>query len=149
MAFNYWKFMASPHGGTSSSRRKRRGKTEKPGVPWFVSTTFVIATLRILFVTLLLLALAVGVDDPLPGWIDALIIAHGAAMIVALVFVLNGFGWARLAWAALSLAILGFVQDPLIIYVLVFDLLVLVVFVLPPSNRYMTACAAARHGKNG
>jgi len=143
---SYWRFMASPHGGSSSGKKRRR-KTEKPGVPWFVSVTFVIAILRILVVTLFLLALAVAVDDPLPGWIDGLIIAHGAAMIVALVFVLNGFGWARLAWAALSLAILGFVQDPLVIYVLVFDLLVLVVFVLPPSNRYMAACAAARHGK--
>ncbi|MCL2652199.1 MAG: hypothetical protein FWD63_00200 [Propionibacteriaceae bacterium] len=143
MAFNYWKFMSSPH-STGRSRKKRGDKTEKPGVPWLISLTCAIATLWVLFVTLLLLAVAIGFGDPLPGWMDALIIAYGVAIIVALVFVLNGFGWARLAWAVLSLAILGFLQDPLIIYVLVFDLLVLVLLLLPPSSRYMKACAASR-----
>jgi len=148
MAFNYWKFMASPHATASRHPRKRRGKTDKPGVPWFISVTLFVALLRVVAVTLLLLAISVGLDDPLPRWFDGIIIVYGATMIVALVFILNGFGWARLAWLLLSLALLGFIQDVIIVPVLIFDLAVLVVLILPPSNRYMTACAAARHGRN-
>jgi len=138
--------MASPHGGVSSSRPKRRGVPVKPGVPWFVSVTFFVAVLRVLAFTLLLLVVAIGFDPPSPRWLDALIMAHGAAMITALVFVLNGFGWARLAWLVLSLAQFALLADIITVWVVAFDLVVLVILLIPPSNRYMTGCAAARRG---
>ena len=152
MAFDFWRFMSSPHGGVPSQGRASTGRTtaktpEKPGVPWFVSLICVIAIVRVLIVTLLLLALSAGGDDPMPRWFDGLLLIYGAAMIAVAVFILNGFGWARLAWLVASLAIIAFLQDPIVIYVLVFDLLLLLVLVLPPSNRYMSACAAARGRK--
>jgi len=146
MAFDFWRFMSSPHGTASPSRQSRRRKTDKPGVPWFISATFFVGVLGVLAGALVLLALSVGLNDAMPGWFDALILVHGAALIGTLVFVLNGFGWARLAWVVLCLAQLAFDQGIVTRYFLIFDLTVLVVLVLPASNRYMTACAAARHG---
>ena len=138
--------MASPHGAPQPAKKQAAKNlgTEKPGLPWFISVTFFVAVLRVLVVTLLLLALAVGLDDPMPRWFDGLILAYGGAMIAALLFILNGFGWARLAWVVLSLVIIAFLQDPIVLYVLAFDLVILLVLVLPPCNRYMTACAGAR-----
>jgi len=155
MAFDFWRFMASPHGSTSGGtgsyrRQKRRGtptKAEKPRVPWFISVTFFVALLRVIAVTVLMLALSAAFDDPLPGWFNVLLLVYGAAMAAALVFVLNGFGWARLAWAVLAAAIICFVQDPVILWVIAFDLVVLLVLFLPPSNRYMTGCAEARRNR--
>jgi len=150
MAFDFWRFMASPHGSVSPSGKSGRGKpasTKKPGVPWLVSVTFFVALLRVLVVTFLLLALAAGLDDPMPTWFDALLLAYGAALIVVLVFVLNGFGWARLAWVVGSLTIIAFLQNPIVGYVLVFDLVVLLVLVMPASNRYMAGCADARRSR--
>jgi len=150
MPFDFWRFMASPSSAGGASRRggaRKRGRKGKPGVPWWISVLFFVALLRVLLGTLILYGLSLAVDEPMPAWFDALILVHGVAMIVALVFILNGFGWARLAWLALAFAQLGFDQGELTRYFLIFDIAALIVLTLPASGRYMAACAGARSAR--
>jgi len=139
--------MASPNDAVEKNRRqkKRRPKSPDTRVPWSLSVAFFVDVARVLLGTLLLVGLSLGSGDfVMPGWFVALLIIHGAAMIAALILVLNGFGWAR--WVVLALALLQllFDQTQVTRYFLVVDVLVLVVFMLRPSKRYFEACEAVR-----
>jgi len=152
--FDFWRFMNSPSRATESqaraknSRGGRRGgrpvKTERPRVPWWISVCFFVGVFRVVLEVLMLLAVSTGIGEPMPVWFNWLIVAHGVAMIVTLVFVLNGFGWARLAYLALALAQLALDQGIISKWFLLFDVVVLVVLILPPSVRYIVTSATAR-----
>ena len=155
MAFDFWRFMQSPskavertrRPGKPSNRRTSKAKLappERPRVPWWISICFFIGIVRVLLGTLTLLGFSVSGDEQMPAWFNWLLIAHGAAMIVALVFILNGFGWARLALLILALAQLAFDQGYLTKFFLLFDAAVLIVLLLPRSAAYFAASAAAR-----
>lgn len=150
---SFWRFMSSPSSTRPSSPSSVRppsrksgshGRQGKPGVPWWISAVFFVGLLRVLLGVLILYGLSLSVAEPMPGWFNALIFIHGAAMIVTLVFILNGFGWARLAWLVLAVAQLAFDQGVITRYILMVDIAVLVVLVIPGSNRYMARCAAVR-----
>ena len=166
MGFDLWRFMASPNqaagrdqpAGRSSgksakghpnkkgkNRKTARAKNPDAKVPWSLSLAFFVGLLGALAGDGLLLAVAWGYGEPLPVWRNLLIVAHGLAMIVALVLVLNGFGWARLALALLAVAQLSFDATLLTRYFLLLNLVVCVVFFLKPANRYCAACATLRH----
>jgi len=144
--FDLWRFMSSPNTAAEASRKAKRGKGpyEKPRVPWWISITFFAGVLRVLLGTLFLLGISIGYGDPMPAWFNWLIILHGVAMIAALVVMLNGFGWGRVAWLALALLQLLLDQGMITRYYLGLDIVLLVVFVLPASNRYMAECADGR-----
>ena len=152
--FDFWRFMNSPSRAVEPATRAksirggRRGgrpdKTERPRVPWWISVCFFIGIFRVILGVLTLLAVSTGIGEPMPAWFNWLIIAHGVAMIVTLVFILNGFGWARLAYLALALAQLALDQGIITKWFLLFDVAVLVVLILPPSVRYIVTSATAR-----
>ena len=168
MGFDLWRFMASPNqaagrdrpagrlgGKSAKGRPKKKGKNRKSAraknpdakVPWSLSLAFFVGLLGTLAGDGLLLAVAWGYGEPLPVWRNLLIVAHGLAMIVALVLVLNGFGLARAALAVLAFAQLTFDATLLTRYFLLLNLAVCVVFFLKPTNRYCAACATLRHAR--
>jgi len=151
MGFDMWRFLASPskaaaQAGTKSKGkgpRKRRSGDIDTKLPWFISAVFFVFIAWVIFGDAILIGLA-RMGDPLPAWFTWLIVAHGVAVIVALVFVLNGWGWARLALVVLCLLQLLFDQTILTRWYLIIDALLLVVLVIKPANRYFANCAAAR-----
>jgi len=150
MGFDLWRFMASPTSAADRSRTARRQRkpvgVQRPPVPWWISVVFFVGSARVLLGTFVLFALATGIAEPMPAWFDWLLVAHGVALIVCLVFMLNGFAFARLAWLVLVLAQLVFDQTAITRYYLMFDAVLLAITLLPASSRYMGLCADARHG---
>ncbi|MCL2782581.1 MAG: hypothetical protein FWD80_01190 [Propionibacteriaceae bacterium] len=152
MGDNLWNFMASPNravakqsDGRGKGKKSRRRETDVK-LPWFVSLAVFLDVARVLLGTLLLLGLSGGAyGDVMPNWFLGLIIVHGLAMIATLVFILNGFGLARLALIALAVGQLWFDQSLITRYFLLIDALIIVVFFIGPSNRYFAACDQARH----
>jgi len=151
MGFDMWRFLASPSSAAEQAsakakqkrKRQRRDEEIDTRLPWFISVVFFAFIAWVLFGDAVLIGLA-RMGDPLPGYVTWLIIAHGVATIVALVFVLNGWGWARLALLALCLVQLAFDQAVITRWYLIIDALLLVVLVIKPANRYFSNCAAAR-----
>jgi len=145
VAFDFWRFMASPNQAARHRRRAGRGAVDRPRVPWWISICFIVGLLRAIVGTLTLLALSVSVDEPMPAWFNWLVLLHGVALVVALVFLLNGFGWARLALLVLTFAQWGFDQAMITKYFTLLDIAILIVAVLPASAAYIGRCADARH----
>jgi len=153
MGFDIFRFMASPQRAVEEEDKALReaAKPQKwsrrrdPDVrlPWFVSVVFFVFIARVLLGDAILLGLS-WMGDPLPGWFNALLAAHVVAVIAALVFVLNGWGWARVALLVLSLAQLGFDSTLITRWFLLADALLLVVLVIKPSNQYFINCADYR-----
>ena len=152
MGLDIWRFMASPSKAVERERasQRRSKKQHRPNrdvdtrVPWFVSLVFFAGLASSIISSALLLGLAIGVGDPMPAWFNYLIIGQGVALIVSIVFILNGFGWARLAWLVLALAQLWFDQTLFTRWFLLANLVMLVLLVIKPANRYFSNCAASR-----
>ena len=145
--FDFWRFMNSPSNAVEPASIPKKGRGShpaRPRVPWWISVCFFTGLLRTVIGVLTLLTVSISIGEPMPNWFNWLIVAYGVAMVVALVFMLNGFGWARLALLALALAQLAFDQGIITKYFLLFDVALLVVLVLPPSVRYIVSSAAAR-----
>jgi len=151
MGFDMWRFLASPSRAAdqAGAKSKRKGKrTRQSGdidtrLPWFISAVFFVFLAWVIFGDAILIGLA-RMGEPLPTWFTWLVVAHAVATIVALVFVLNGWGWARLALVVLCLAQMLFDQTVLTRYYLIIDVALLIVLVIKPANRYFQNCAAAR-----
>jgi len=148
--------MASPNTAADEVReaarektrdRKRRLAKDKDidnSLPWFVSLVFFVFLARIILGTFILLAFGWGIDDSLPNWLAWVVIAHGIAYVIVLVFVLNGWGWARLAVLVMSLSQLFLDGTQITRWYLLFDVILLVILMLRPSARYFENCAAVR-----
>jgi len=154
MGLDIWDFMASPSQAVERERsvkrqrkhQQRRDPDPDPdtSVPWFVSLVFFAGLASSIVSGALLIGLALGVGDPMPAWFNGLLIAEIVAMIAALVFILNGFGWARLAWLVLAVAQLWFDQTLFTRWFLLANLVLLVILMIKPASRYFANCAAAR-----
>ena len=150
MGFDFWRFMNSPGQAAQQAPRPRkaRGKPERPRVPWWISVCFFAGVFRAILWVLTMLVVSTSIGEPMPAWFNWLVVAYGVAMVVVLVFILNGFGWARLAYLALALVQLFYDQGIISKYFLIFDVIVLVVLLLPPSVRYIVTSAAARRSQS-
>ena len=151
MSFDMWRFLASPNRAAEEAKvrgkgksRRRRHRDADTRLPWFVSVIFFLLLARVVLGSVALIGFARGFGDPLPAWWTVLVVVHGLAMVVALVFLLNGFGWARVALLALSLAQLAFDATLITRWFLLFDVVLLVFLVIKPANRYFTNCADVR-----
>jgi len=153
MGFDIFRFMASPQRAVEEEeqvlreqakpQKWRRKRDLDVRLPWFISVVFFVFLARVLLGDVILLGLS-WIGDPLPGWFNALIAAHAVAVIVALLFMLNGWGWARVALLVLSLAQLLFDATLITRWFLLVDALLLAVLVIKPSNQYFTNCAEYR-----
>lgn len=149
MSFDFWRFMSSPSKAVSDepvTKKQQRKKGPPPDIrlPWFISAAMFTDIARVLLGTLVLWAIGYDYGDAQPAWFFVLLIAHGAAMIIALVFVLNGFGLARLVLIVLAIGQMWFDQTLLTRYFLLADVLIYIVFFIRPASRYFAACEQAR-----
>jgi len=153
--FDMWRFMSSPNAAADAARgsaSKKKKKRSRPGdedeidnaLPWVVSLVFFVFLARVILGSLILLVFAWGFGDPLPVWFSWLVIAHGLVFVIVLVFVLNGWGWARLAVLVMSLSQLLLDQTAITRWYLLFDVILLVVLMLKPAAKYFANCAAVR-----
>jgi len=146
--FDIWRFLSSPDTAVDKARQKRarsKKKTNKPQVIWSVSLGFFLGLPGVIFSDIILGSLSWLAEMPL--WFSWLITAHALAMLVCLVFILNGFGWARLAFAALALSQLAFDQTLVTRYFMIIFAIIGLLFVVRPSNLYFTDCTEARSRK--
>lgn len=140
MGFDMWRFLASPNNASKPPKRQRQ-KNPDTRLPWFISVIFFVFLVRVLLGSAFLFALSTGF---MPSWFTLLIVAHAVAMVVALVFVLNGWGWARLVLLALSVVQLVFDQTLVTRWFLLADALLLAILMIRPAGRYFSRCADAR-----
>ena len=150
MASEIWRFLASPNKAVDEERVKNKkgkkaSKQAPPNtrLPWVVSAAVFADLARVLFGTVVLLALAYE-GDQMPNWFIALIFIHCAAMIATLVFVLNGFSIARLVLIVLAVGQLWFDQTILTRYFLLCDAVIVILFFIGPAARYFAACEQVR-----
>ena len=153
MGFDIFRFMASPQRAVeeedkvlreqSKQQKLRRRRDPDVRLPWFVSVVFFVFIARVLLGDAILLGLS-WMGDPLPGWFNALLAVHVVAVIVTLVFILNGWGWARVVLLVLSLSQLLFDATLITRWFLLADVLLLVVLVIKPTNQYFLNCAEYR-----
>jgi len=146
--FDIFRFLSSPSGAVSEARRKRahsNKKTDMPAVAWSVSVGFFIGLFGVIISAVILNGLAWVAD--MEKWFSWLVIAHALAMIVSLVFVLNGFPWMRLVYAALALAQMAFDQTLVTRYFIIVFLIAGILFIIPPANRYFVAATEVRSNR--